>query len=162
MSENHNSRGQRVAIVGSREYPDMEEVRRFVRLLPEGTVVVTGGAEGVDNEAITAAHEVFLSVEIHWPDWNTHGKAAGPLRNTTIVKDCDKLVAFWNGYSSGTSDVIEKARRAGKLDKVFIKRRAPKGARRKAREPDLAWWERADAPTFGATPQRRRRPVKEE
>lgn len=138
----------------------MEEVRRFVRLLPVGTVVVTGGADGVDKEAIAAAHEVFLSVEIHWPDWDAYGKAAGPMRNTKIVKDCDELVAFWDGSSSGTADVIGKAQRAGKLKEVRKKRRPPQGARLQAREPDLAWWERADAPTFGVEAPRRRRPAK--
>lgn len=150
----------RIAVVGSRKFPDMEKVRRYVRTLPVGTVVVSGGAEGVDKEAIAAAHEVFLSVDIFWPDWATHGKAARPLRNTKIVNSCDRLVAFWDGSSRGTADSIEKARKAGKPVEVVTCRRPPVGARRQAREPDLGWWEKEDAPTFGIEAPRRRKPVK--
>jgi hypothetical protein len=34
----------REAIVGSRDYPDLEEVMAYVGTLPFGTVVVSGGA----------------------------------------------------------------------------------------------------------------------
>ena len=52
-------------------------------------------------------------------DWKTHGKKAGPLRNTDIVARADALVAFWDGVSRGTRDAIVKARLAGKLVEVF-------------------------------------------
>ena len=105
----------RIAIVGSREYSDFEEVREYVRSLPKDTVVVTGGARGVDNIAADEANKCGLDVVVHLANWDLHGKKAGPIRNAVVVEDCDKLKAFWDGDSPGTRDVVAKARRAGKL-----------------------------------------------
>jgi hypothetical protein len=52
-------------------------------------------------------------------DWDKHGKAAGFLRNTTIIENADWVVAFWDGTSRGTSDSIKKAHAAGKPISVF-------------------------------------------
>ena len=45
-----------VAIVGSRGYRDERAVREYVDSLPDDTVIVTGGARGVDNREASAAH----------------------------------------------------------------------------------------------------------
>jgi len=39
----------RVAVVGSRSYPDLDEVSAFVDALPESTTLISGGAAGVDT-----------------------------------------------------------------------------------------------------------------
>jgi predicted Rossmann fold nucleotide-binding protein DprA/Smf involved in DNA uptake len=44
---------ERVAIIGAREHPDLDFVRAYVRTLPTGTTVVSGGAKGVDSAAAT-------------------------------------------------------------------------------------------------------------
>jgi hypothetical protein len=54
------------------------------------------------------------------PDWKKHGRAAGIIRNTDIVKQADKVVAFWDGKSKGTQDTIGKARKANKL--LYVRR----------------------------------------
>ena len=41
----------KLAIVGSRQGADLEHVRAFVAALPPGTIVVSGGAKGVDETA---------------------------------------------------------------------------------------------------------------
>jgi predicted Rossmann-fold nucleotide-binding protein len=56
---------KRVAIVGSRDYPDLEQVRWFVRKLAEkypDALVVSGGARGVDRVAESEAHTQGLKV----------------------------------------------------------------------------------------------------
>ena len=45
----------RVAIVGSREYSDIDAIVEYVNSLPADTIVVTGGARGVDQIAEAAA-----------------------------------------------------------------------------------------------------------
>ena len=45
----------RVAVVGSRSFPQLDNVRWFVNELPEGVIVVSGGAHGVDTAAAQAA-----------------------------------------------------------------------------------------------------------
>ena len=104
----------RVAVVGSRDYPDLDAVRAFVHSLPQGTVVVSGGARGVDRTAADEARLCGLAVDIHMPDWGRDGRRAGLLRNASIVAACDRLVAFWAGASTGTAHTLSLARRAGR------------------------------------------------
>ena len=39
----------KVAIVGSRNYPDLEKVKKYVRKLSPGDIIVSGGGNGVDE-----------------------------------------------------------------------------------------------------------------
>lgn len=90
------------------------QVREFVRSLPEGTIIVSGGAAGVDTWAAKAARKRGLKVVEHRAAWEALGDAAGPIRNTAIVEDADEVVAFWDGVSTGTLDTVRKAHAAGK------------------------------------------------
>lgn len=109
----------RVAIVGSRDYPDLAEVRRYVGTLPPDTVVVTGGARGVDRVAADEAESRGLAVVIHCAKWDDEGRSAGYRRNIRIVEDCDRVVAFWDGGSRGTQHTIDIARRKGRPVEVI-------------------------------------------
>ncbi|MFD1444284.1 hypothetical protein [Thermoactinomyces vulgaris] len=46
-------------------------------------------------------------------EWKKYGKKAGPLRNAKMAENADALVAFWDGKSRGTKDMIETAKRRG-------------------------------------------------
>lgn len=92
----------RVAVVGSINYPDLEEVRKYVRSLPKGTVVVSGGAHGVDSAAKDEADMLGMETRIFPADWDKYGRAAGPIRNKLIVNNADVVVAFWDTNSRGT------------------------------------------------------------
>jgi hypothetical protein len=46
--------------------------------------------------------------------WDVYGKSAGYRRNADIVKAADRIVAFWDGKSSGTKHTIKLAKQAGK------------------------------------------------
>ena len=108
-----------VAIVGSRSYPDLEAVRRFVRDLPSGTVVMSGGANGVDHAAETEAARIGFKVVSVRPKYETHGPRAPLIRNAQIAKMCDEMVAFWQGESTGTMHAVSCARRLGKPVRVI-------------------------------------------
>lgn len=99
----------RVAIVGSREYPSLDEVRQFVWELERDTVVVSGGALGVDRAAVDEAKRLGMAYEVYLPDWGRHGRSAGAIRNREIVTKADEVVAFWDGKSRGTRITIEIA-----------------------------------------------------
>lgn len=109
-----------VAIVGSRNFANLELVRKYVADLDERTVVVTGGARGVDTAAEEEALECRLTVQVIKPDWERYGNAAGPIRNEQIVKVSDEVVAFWDGKSRGTKSTIELARKARKALTIFF------------------------------------------
>lgn len=104
----------RVAIVGSRDYPDENAVREYVRSLPSDTIVVSGGARGVDSWAADEAWKQKLAIRIYRAKWEKHGRRAGFLRNLEIVANADRIVAFWDGMSNGTRHTIDLARRSTK------------------------------------------------
>lgn len=109
-----------VAIVGSRGYPDLAQVRAFVRALPVGTTIVSGGARGVDQEAVLAAAARGLKTIVFPANWEKYGKKAGFLRNAEIVALVDEIVAFWDSRSRGTADTIDRANKAGKPVRIFV------------------------------------------
>jgi|SRR5271170_5720138 len=99
-------RSIRVAIVGSRDFPKLSKVRRYVRGLPKGTIVVSGGAPGVDRAAVREARRCGLRVKIFLPDLERWGRRSFAIRNRKIATYCDRLVAFhWND-SPGTAMTI--------------------------------------------------------
>lgn len=109
----------RVGIVGSREFPDLEMVREYVRALDKDDVVVSGGARGVDLAAEQAAKSAGMRVDIYVPDWRKYGKRAAFLRNRLIVENSDRVVAFWDGVSRGTLNSMDLARELGKPLHVY-------------------------------------------
>ena len=105
----------KVAVVGSREYPNLKQVHDFVMNdLPDNAILVSGGAKGVDETAERAARRRGLPVEIHNADWTTHGKRAGFIRNVKIVESANYVIAFWDGESRGTVHTINVARSTGR------------------------------------------------
>lgn len=109
----------KIAVVGSREFKPLSMVTEFIQTLEQGTVIVTGGARGVDTAAEIAATAAGLTVIVFRPDWKRHGRRAGLMRNTSIVEACNRLVAFWDGKSRGTMDSMKKARSQKKPVKVY-------------------------------------------
>lgn len=105
---------ERIAIVGSRAYADLERVKRFVASLPPGTEIVSGGAPGVDRAAEQAAKAHGLKTYIYPAEWSKHGNGAGFRRNHDIVAAADRVVAFWDGKSNGTQHTIRIAKEQNK------------------------------------------------
>ena len=104
----------KVGIVGSRSITSSEYVFSVLdfylaRLLEENEVViVSGGAVGIDSLGAQWAELRKLKTEIYLPDWQTHGKKAGFLRNQQIIDNSDYLIAITTG-SNGTADSIKRA-----------------------------------------------------
>lgn len=111
--------GERVAVIGSRKWTDWEMVRDYIYSLDEDDVVVSGGARGPDEWGQIFAEERGLETLIFPADWASFGKKAGILRNRDIVKACDRLVAFWDGASTGTKHSIDLARSTNKPVLIF-------------------------------------------
>ena len=84
----------RVLVTGGRDYADRATIRRTLEYLaeayihgfrPEEIVLVHGDAPGADTLAAEEAAALGWSVEAHPADWETHGRAAGPIRNKHMV-----------------------------------------------------------------------------
>lgn len=109
----------RIAIVGSRKYGNLEQVRDFVMNLDKEDTVISGGAEGVDLMATTTAEARGIWVKTFKPDWKRYGNKAGAIRNKQIVDDADRVVAFWDRKSKGTKITVDMAVTAKKPVKIY-------------------------------------------
>lgn len=107
----------RVLICGSRSWQNKTLIRDVVQGLPDGTLVIAGGAGGADTHARCYAHERGLFVaEVAVTDahWTQFGRRAGLVRNAAMLSLApDLVVAFQRGESRGTQDTINAARRLG-------------------------------------------------
>ncbi len=112
----------RYAIVGSRDWPNLEEVRALVRHihgLQPNALIVSGGAEGVDRAAQEEAERIGMRTLVFLPDWKAHGRRAGFVRNEKIVQFADYVLAFQWEESRGTQLTIDLARKHDKPLTVF-------------------------------------------
>lgn len=101
-------------MVGSRTFSRLDLVTDTVKNLGR-CVIISGGAEGVDITAEEEARRLgYPEPVVYLPNWKQHKRAAGMIRNRTIVEDSDGLVVFWDGVSPGTRGTIELAKKAGK------------------------------------------------
>ena len=100
----------KLAIVGSRNYAHLNEVERYVSNLPKDTIIISGGAAGVDMEAVNVARKVGLNYKTILPQWDKYGKVAGLRRNLLIIAEADEVIAFWDGKSRGTKHSIDIAK----------------------------------------------------
>lgn len=105
--------GRRIAIVGSRGFAARWKVENYIDELAHDTVIVTGGAGGVDTWAYEYALKCEHPTELYQADWGRYGKRAGYLRNQLMVSKVDRVVAFWDGVSKGTKLTIDLALESG-------------------------------------------------
>ncbi len=104
-----------VAIVGYRDWHDYELFEQIVKDWESEhghiSVIISGGATGVDTMAERYAHEHNRPTNIFNADWFMHGKGAGPIRNQKIVDASDAVIAFLGEKSKGTKNCIKLSRK---------------------------------------------------
>lgn len=105
----------KVIISGSRNIIDTKPVKEAVEEAPfEISELIHGGAKGVDTQAANLREIGWNPLDVKTvrkfePDWDEHGKAAGPIRNNKMANYADALIAVWDGQSNGTKNMIENA-----------------------------------------------------
>lgn len=109
----------KIAVVGGRKFSNYNLLKETLEQENYIGILISGGAKGADQMAERYALEKNLPTLILRPLWDLHGKKAGFIRNKEIVEACDKLIAFWDGQSKGTSHSIYLARSLGKEVKVI-------------------------------------------
>lgn len=106
------NRGMKIAVVGSRNFIDY---KLLCAVLNEEffwgkEILISGGAGGTDSLAEKWATENSIETIIIRPDYNKYPPKLAPLyRNQIIAKECDFMIAFWDGKSRGTKNAIEHA-----------------------------------------------------
>lgn len=126
---------KKVIIAGGRDFNDYQTLCETMRtLFSEPVIIVSGCAAGADALGERYAQEHELMVEKHPADWtnlnaepcriqyNSRGAyngLAGYNRNREMLQsvlenpDTGCLVAFWDGKSAGTRNMITIAKQAG-------------------------------------------------
>ncbi len=104
----------RVAIVGSRDIP-VSAVEELENYLPRSTsMIISGGAVGVDTGAKALAERLGIPFKEFLPDYDTYGKRAPLVRNDRIIEYADMVIALWDGKSKGTQYVIAQCLKIGR------------------------------------------------
>lgn len=124
---------RRVIIAGGRDFQDYEYLKEVVDDIlnnydkPE-VIIVSGKAKGADTLGEQYADDRGYKKEFYPANWkdftepctiktNRYGKKynalAGFHRNELMAKNSDILIAFWDGKSKGTKDMISIADRFG-------------------------------------------------
>ena len=107
----------RVIIAGTRDFQDYELLREYADFklsnITGDIEIISGGARGADALGERYARERGYQVKRFPADWKQYGKAAGPKRNEAMAKYADALLAYWNGRSPGTQNMIDLAKAHG-------------------------------------------------
>jgi len=103
----------KLAVIGSRSFANDRLMAAELSKQEGVTEVVSGGARGADQMAERWARKNGIETRIFYPD---HKRYRHPYhhRNRLIAEHCDKLVAFWDGHSTGTRYTIDYAKKIGK------------------------------------------------
>lgn len=122
---------KRVIVCGPRTWTDRKRIAdRFFDLGLEtenlSCTIVHGQARGADRIAGQEAAKLGFIVEPHPAKWEEHGsdcscppgkpvcKVAGPRRNRLMASlGADLCIAFWDGMSTGTKDMVNVAKAHG-------------------------------------------------
>ena len=120
MEEKKKTR--RVIVAGGVHFNDYETLRNtmdecFRDSLKEEIEIVSGHARGADSLGERYAQEHSIKCTLFPADWKKYGRAAGPIRNKQMLEYATEqeagLIAFWNGESKGTKNMISIAEKAG-------------------------------------------------
>jgi len=81
------------------------------------TEVVCGGAKGVDTLGKNWAVDRGIPVKMFPADWEAHGKAAGPIRNSEMAIYADQAICIFDVQAEckGTKDMVKKMQNHGKF-----------------------------------------------
>jgi hypothetical protein len=94
---------------GSRDWTDREKIRRDLRSLPKGSIVVEGGARGADRIAREEAQALGIHVATVYALWDFHGRAGGYRRNEAMLLLQPSCVFAYPLGGPGTANMIELA-----------------------------------------------------
>lgn len=105
----------RVLVCGSRRIKRCMELLKRMSALPLNSIIIEGGAPGIDMAARLYAQDLGLVIEEYKPNWKVHGSGAGLVRNTRMLKEGkpELVIAVPGGDSRGTWDMVRKAQVAG-------------------------------------------------
>ena len=119
--------GSRIFIGGSRTFSDRFAVAERLSQLPWDAIVLTSPTYG----ASAAVRDVVLEQGLEMEVWTARvdrfptEEAAYFARSEEMIRSAERVIAFWDGSSSGTAHELDYARRIGKPVEVLAALEAP-------------------------------------
>lgn len=111
----------KVIIAGSRSFADYPRLKSVMApIAAQVEEVVCGEARGADSLGRKWAEENNIPVKSFPAKWDKYGKSAGYIRNRQMGDYADYLIAFWDGKSRGTKNMIEYMQSLGKHGEVKL------------------------------------------
>lgn len=105
----------RVVVTGDREWPDegYRLIKAKLERLPSNSLVINGGARGVDTQADLAAHILGFTTRTEKAEWDLYGRGAGHRRNEKMLfLYKPHVVVGWHAHwddSRGTLNCVTQA-----------------------------------------------------
>lgn len=115
----------RVVVAGSRTIIDRPTIHRHLetilcqKMKTHAVTIISGCAKGPDTIGAEWALAKNLPVEYVRANWEKFGKQAGMLRNQIMNNGCDAVIAFHDGKSSGTANMIQIAQQSKRMIRVI-------------------------------------------
>ena len=112
----------KIIIAGGRNFDDFNRLCKICDefLQDQNDIeIVSGAYKGADLLGERYAAERNYPIKQFPADWRRYGKSAGLKRNNEMAAYADALIAFWDGESKGTKNMIELAEHSGLKVKVF-------------------------------------------
>lgn len=109
----------KVIIAGTRDFADYKLLKEKCDAIlsnrrdDSNIVIVSGTARGADRLGERYARERGYRIERYPADWDRDGNSAGPIRNAKMADNANALIAFWDGKSRGTKNMIDTAKAKG-------------------------------------------------
>ena len=112
----------RLLICGDRNWSDGNAIREVIKSF-NPTIIIEGEAKGADTLARLSANAMGIETLKFPADWQKYGRAAGPIRNSQMLKEGNPDVVVGFHYkideSKGTRDMLTRAKKAGKATFIF-------------------------------------------
>lgn len=131
-----------ILICGSRHWTDKALIRAWLSKLPKDTEIIHGACRGADVLAGDVAKELGFKVREFPADWETHGKAGGPIRNEQMILEGRpaRVFAFTEALMrdqrpTGTSDCVMRALNHGITVTIIPAKRLSVPSLTRAEEP---------------------------
>ena len=112
----------KVIIAGGRDFTDYNKLCQVCDEFLKDQIkieIVSGAYKGADLLGERYASERNHPIKQFPADWRQYGKSAGQKRNAEMANYANLLIAFWDGKSKGTKNMIDLATQAGLKVKVL-------------------------------------------
>ena len=106
----------KLLIVGSRSIKDFDLTPHIPN---ETSLIISGGAIGVDTLAEKYADNHSIPKIIIKPQYNIYGRSAPIKRNEEMVDMADEILVIWDGVSRGTDYTVKYAKKKNKNIKII-------------------------------------------